>query len=449
VVDSSAPLITDHWSPITAEEFAAAMAPLGPFEAAPRLAVGVSGGADSMALALLAAGWVRERDGSLVALIVDHGLRAESAQEAAAAAARLAEQCIASRLLRIDGLARGSALAERAREARFAVLAEACAAEGILHLLLGHHAADQAETVLMRSLGGSGPGGLAGISPLIEAGGLRLLRPLLSVPPLRLRATLAQFGVAWSEDPSNADAQALRPRLRRLRGDRDGTGSATAALVAAAAASGRLRARNEAALADWLAGGDTLRPEGFAVLAPGPMPPAVLAAVIQTIAGARYPPPTDAVTALAAAPKSATLAGVRLLPAGRMGQGWLLVREAAAMSSPVPALPGAVWDGRFRLAANVATQRGVILGALGANASGLRRVSRLPAAVLRTLPALRRGERLLAVPHLNYPDSATCAQFPIIFSPLRPAAAAPFAAAGEADAIGDASTRKTPYVGDV
>src|SRR5215208_3101274 len=105
------------------------MAALGPFEPAPRLAVGVSGGPDSMALALLADNWGRERGGSLLALIVDHGLREASAAEAAGTAARLRARGIAARVLSVGGLARGPALAERARAARLRVLTEACAAE--------------------------------------------------------------------------------------------------------------------------------------------------------------------------------------------------------------------------------------------------------------------------------------------------------------------------------
>ena len=137
---------------------------------------------------------------------------------------------------------------------------------GILHLLLGHHAADQAETLLIRALGGSGPAGMAGMAPLVETTRLRLLRPLLAVPPGRLRATLSAAGVAWVEDPSNADRAALRPRLRLLRRDRDGDGSATAALVAAAAASGRSRAGHDRNGAANLAAQVSLRPEGFALL---------------------------------------------------------------------------------------------------------------------------------------------------------------------------------------
>ena len=181
----------------------------------------------------------------MLALIVDHGLRAESTDEAAATVARLDARGIATRLLRLDGLAHGTALAERARDARFAVLTQACASAGILHLLLGHHASDQAETVLMRALGGSGPAGMAGMLPLVETPSVRILRPLLSIPPARLRAKVAAAGMAWVEDPSNVDQRALRPRLRILRLDHDGAGAATAALVAAAAVSARGRAEQD------------------------------------------------------------------------------------------------------------------------------------------------------------------------------------------------------------
>jgi tRNA(Ile)-lysidine synthase len=402
------------------------MALLVPFEPAPQIAVGVSGGADSMAVAWLAANWVRERGGSLLALIVDHGLREESGSEATVTAARLGERGIGARILVVKTLARGPGLAERARAARFAVLEAACAEAGILHLLLGHHAGDQAETLLIRRLGGSGPIGMAGMARLVEIGRLRLLRPLLAMPAARLRATLRAAGIAWVEDPSNADASALRPRLRLLRCDAGGIGSATAALVSAAAAAARERAAQERGAAIALAEQAVIRPEGFALLAGQPLPTAALAALLRVIAGARFAPATRSLTALAAAPRPATLGGARLLPAGRVGSGLLVVREPAAMAPSVLAQPGAVWDGRFRLGEEVAVPSGATLGALGADAARLRRFSTLPAAVLQTLPAIRLDAALFAVPHLLYPGCHKGACLPLLFSPPSPAAAAVF-----------------------
>jgi tRNA(Ile)-lysidine synthase len=389
------------------------MARLGPWGGGRRVAVAVSGGADSLCLAWLAAGW-----GEALALVVDHGLRAESAAEAAWAAAALAGFGVPARVLRLDGLARGPGLAERARRARRAALLGACVEAGLADLLLGHHAGDQAETVLMRRLAGSGADGLAGMAAVAAHGPCRLLRPLLGVAPGRLRATLRQAGLGWVEDPSNRDPAALRTRLReRLAGSGEAAG-----LLAEARGFAQRRQAAEAACAAVLARVAVLRPEGFAVMAPGPWPAAALAAVLRTVGGRAYPVGAAAVARLAGAPRAATLGGVRLLPAGRLGPGWLLVREAAAMAAPVAAGRGAVWDGRFRVVGE--GDAALTLGALGDDArQGAG--SGLPAAVRRTLPALRRDGRVVAVPHEA--DNGAW-RGGVVFEPPQPAAGTPFVA---------------------
>jgi tRNA(Ile)-lysidine synthase len=406
--------------------FAGLMAGLGPFEPSPRLAAAVSGGADSLATALLAHDWARARGGSVLGLVVDHGLRAASAEEAHRAVARLGARGIAARLLTLKDLRPGSGLAERARAARYNALEAACAEAGILHLLLGHHAADQAETVLIRDLAGSGPDGLAGMAALAETPRLRLLRPLLGVPPVWLRDVLRAAGLAWTDDPSNADPAAHRARLRALRRDRDGTGAATRALVDAAAAHAAARAGHESRVAEVLAARARIYREGFAVLSPGALPAAALAALLRMIAGAGFPPAPAGVAELAGAPRPATLGGVRLLAAGRLGPGLLVVREAAAMAPAIVATANAVWDGRFRLLAAANLAPGTTLGALGADAAAMRTHSPLPAAVLATLPALRRAGALVAVPHICYPSPSACNPQPLVFAPARAAAPAPF-----------------------
>ena len=414
---------------LTDAEFAAAMARLGPFEPNPFVAVAVSGGADSLALTVLTQAWARDQGGRAIGLVVDHGLRPESTDEARETARRLAERGLAVRILPLTGLERGPGLAERARASRYAALIAACENEGALHLLIGHHAADQAETVAHRALRGSSSAGLAGMAALVELASVRLLRPLLCVSPCRLRATLREIGLAWVEDPSNRDPLALRSRLRAGLLRHLEAGAAIAAIADAAVIAGHARAETEARVADTLGRHVTLRPEGFAVLPAGRLPAAAMAALVQAISGAPYPPAPDAVAELAAAPGPATLAGVRLLPAGRLGPGLMMVREIAAMAPPVPAAPGAVWDGRFRVGRGAALPPETTLGALDADAALLRGWSRLPSVVLRTLPALRAREMLVAVPHLLYPDAATCARARLSFAPPRPAAGAPFATA--------------------
>jgi tRNA(Ile)-lysidine synthase len=438
-------------SPIAPAEFAAALARLGPFEPQPRLAVAVSGGADSLALALLADRWARGEGGSVLALIVDHTLRDSSTAEAALTAVRLAAHGIQPRVLTLTDLPYGTALAERARNARYHALTRACIGEGILHLLLGHHRSDQAETLLIRSLGGSAAPGLAAMAPLVETVDLRLLRPLLDFPPARLRAHLRAAGIGWVEDPSNQDLQALRPRLRAQLQDKDGTGSATRSLAEAAASHGAARAAREQVRAAEMAQTVTLRPEGFAVLPRAPIAPDILAALIQAISGARYPADTASVTLLAAAPRPATLAGARLIEAMWAADGQkkrpslMLLREEAAIGPAVAAQPGAVWDGRFRVRAPQNLPDGLFVAKLGDAAAVFRRRSSLPAALLRTLPALwsraaseaekspenrPTREKLVAVPHLGYHHAQMSAAIELTFAPTRPAAPSAFAVSG-------------------
>jgi tRNA(Ile)-lysidine synthase len=200
---------------LAAEEFAGLMAPFGPFETRPVLAVGVSGGRDSLSLAVLAREWAVARGGGVLGLIVDHGLRPESAAEAAMTGDLLARHGIASEVLRWAGSKPGSGLQAAARTARYRLLFEACRRHAVLHLLVAHHADDQAETVTMRASRASGSDGLAGMAGLIERREGRLLRPLLSIPRARLTATLLERAISWIDDPSNADPRFERARLRR------------------------------------------------------------------------------------------------------------------------------------------------------------------------------------------------------------------------------------------
>lgn len=407
------------------------MAPLGPFGPAPRLAAGVSGGPHSLCLALLAAEWARARGGALLALVADHGLRPDSGAEAEGVAAALAARGIAARVLRL-GLSPGPGMQERARAARLDALLAACAAAGAPWLLLGHHRADQAETLLQRAAAGSGPTGLAGMAPLRATPQALVLRPLLGLAPARLEATLAARGAPPPvRDPSNADPRFARARLRAALSDPGGEGPEVAALAAAAAAFGARRARAGEVLAARLAGSGTrLHPEGWAeldlpALGGDAVAEAALAALVRAVGGGGFAPAPDALAALRARGEG-TLAGAWLRRRPGRAPGWVLLREPAAAlaAPPVAARTGAVWDGRFRLAGPGA--EGHVIAALGpAAAARLRRAAPpgMPAAALAALPALRPaagGDCVLAVvPSLIYPDpaAALAARFAMVFAP--------------------------------
>jgi tRNA(Ile)-lysidine synthase len=206
--------------PISESEAAALFGVMSEF---PALVLAVSGGPDSTALLWLAARW-RDRLASppkLVAVTIDHGLRPESAKEAAGvkllADALDVEHCI----LRWTGAKPTTGIQEAARDARYRLLAQAARKAGAEHILTAHTLDDQAETVLFRMARGSGVSGLAGMSavapvPVAQGRGLWLLRPLLAVSKRRLVATLEAAKVSYSRDPSNEDPRFARPRLRAL-----------------------------------------------------------------------------------------------------------------------------------------------------------------------------------------------------------------------------------------
>lgn len=303
--------------PIAQAEFARLMAALGPFEAAPHVAVAVSGGADSMAACLLADRWARARRGKITALVVDHGLRPESAAEARGVSRRLRRRGIACRILAWRGDKPTTGIQAAARTARYALLSEWCARAGVLHLVLGHHREDQAETVRLREQAGSGPDGLAGMAATVELPQVRLLRPLLPVPRARLRAVLAGAGERWVEDPSNRNLAFARVRLR-LGGE--ASGRAASRIARAARAAGRVRAAREARLSRLLAQAAALYPDGRAeadaaalCAAPRDLSRRALARLVLCVGGRPFPPRGERLDRLTDALRDGALAAARTL----------------------------------------------------------------------------------------------------------------------------------------
>jgi tRNA(Ile)-lysidine synthase len=182
-----------------------------------RLLVAVSGGPDSVALLALLADWSREPGRPcLLAATVDHGLRPSSADEAQGVAALCARLGVVHRILHWEGDKPRSRLQERARAARYALLAAEAENAGGAALVTAHTLDDQAETLLMRMARGSGPSGLAGMRGRVRRGGAVLVRPLLSVPKARLIATAQARGLPFVEDPSNGDPRFARARWRTV-----------------------------------------------------------------------------------------------------------------------------------------------------------------------------------------------------------------------------------------
>lgn len=382
---------------VTEREFAGLMARLGPLGRRPRLAVGVSGGGDSLALTLLLRRWCRRRGGSLLALTVEHGLRPDSAAEARRLGRQLRALGIPHRILPWRGEKPAGAFEQAARTARYALLQAACRRAGVLYLCLAHHAGDQAETLLLRGQAGSGLLGLAGMAALTPLDEVLLLRPLLPLPHERLLATCRAAGLAWAEDPGNRDPAsgrraALRaappPALRR-----------PARLLAAAERLGEHRQAAERAAAALLAGAVAWHPWGHArldaaVLLRGERPALALAGLLRCLGGQDYAAaPAALARALerlaAPARRGFTLGGCRLLP-GR--EGWLVTREERVAPLPIRVGSG-LWDRRWRWR---------LSGGAGEESLWLRPLGRLDWQALAPLlgPALLPGPALWSLPAL-------------------------------------------------
>lgn len=419
--------------PLSVGELAAILDAIGGFAARPFIAVAVSGGPDSLALALLAHAWAVERGGTAWALTVDHRLRPESAAEAETVAGWLAARGLPHRILVWAGDKPATGIQEAAREARYALLAQWCRERGCLHLLTAHHREDQAETHAIRHRAGSGPDGLAGMPAIRELPGCRLVRPLLSLPRARLAAALTVAGQPFLRDPSNRNPVFERTRLRL-----DLDTEAIDAAVAAARLSAAERIARERDLCSLLARAVKMHPAGFAALDPAvlaipdtEMAERLLGRVAACIGGARYPLRRARVARLRAAlsaepDRARTLGGCRFV---RWRGQILALRELAAASPPLRVEPGmqALWDRRFAAALSHTAERGFNLGCLGDAASETEGTpGGLPRLLYPTFPAFFDASGLAAVPHLGHVRPGLGVLPTLSFRPANPLTSAGF-----------------------
>lgn len=362
------------------------------------LALAVSGGGDSMAMMhLAAAAGLRP-----FVVTVDHGLRPDSAAEAARVAEVAAGLGLSHQTLRWQGWDGRGNLQDAARKARRRLMADWAAGQGIGSIALAHNQEDLAETFLMRLARGAGVDGLSAMAEVWAEGGILWQRPLLWAGRAELRDWLARQGLTWAEDPSNQNLRFDRVRMRQALGPLAALGLTVDRLAQSARHLAEARLALEHLAEDWAA--RALREEAGTVRiaatfwqAPDETQRRLLQRIILWIAPAAYGPRGTQLGLLRqslASGRPATLAGCRFVVDG---QGLRALREPRALKRRVAA--GQIWDGRWRL--HGPAPEGTELGPLGAEglaqipdwrATGLPRVALIPS------PALWQGDRLIAAP---------------------------------------------------
>lgn len=405
------------------------LTPLGPFSPTPHLAVAVSGGADSMACALLADQWARARGGSITALTVDHGLRPESQAEAHRVAQWMRARGIAHHILTPPRTDASNNLQEEARTRRYTALAEWCRTNEVLHCLIAHNAGDQRETIAHNIARGATADGASGMSAVRNYHGIRFLRPLLTVEKAALKNFLHSRAAGWIEDPSNTNTKFARVRTRTMLQQNDAQAQE---LSQRARHEGTARHTRDNHLAALAAHHVMLHPAGYAELpwkAWAHLEPTLatqlLADLLTTISGNTTRPRASDTARLHAAlhtdTKRRTLHGCEIT---RRHDTLRIARETARTATPTP-LRGhgtLYWDNRFRVHYTLPDAPGYEIAALSTRVKSLRPAESLPLST----PALWHLDRCLLLPHMLVEQLPASVTARIGFAPAKPLAAAPF-----------------------
>lgn len=413
--------------PLSAGEFEALMAKFSPFEQAPLIAVGVSGGQDSMALVYLLDRWAQDRGGRVIGLTLDHGLRPEAADEASQVGQWLDLLEIEHHTLRWIGEKPKTAIQSTARTIRRNALMSWCEDAGVVHLALAHHADDQAETYIMRLTHGSGPDGLAGMASVVEAHHARILRPLLSIPKTRLTATLTLNGQPWINDPSNEQDSFERIRIRKTLTAMTESGASYAAINRVVDDYAEQRHERDELSATIVMRSTIFHEAGYAQVNIHELSnngartgERALSRILCAIGGLEYAPARTSVTRLFAnltangGSKPVTLGGCLFIPNVK---GYLICREQRNLPKKLSVTGDEqfTWDNRFHLEIHIG-EAVVDVGSTSIRPLGKEgwaelvaqaphiRPCTLPVAVRYSLPTLYHNDAIIQVAHVTDPN---------------------------------------------
>lgn len=414
--------------PVDSAEAERLLQPLSKFE---RIGLAVSGGPDSMALMRLVAAWLERRPSPvplIQVLTVDHGLREGSRAENQFVSDAAESLGLKPHILVWRGPKPKSSFQANARTARYRLLMAHSRKHDLQAIVTAHSEDDQAETLLMRLMRGSGIDGLAAMQPCTRAGDVALVRPLLSLSKVRLRATLAALGGTAIEDPSNLDARFERVRLRLARPALAAAGIEWGAVAASARRLHRGRDALEAVARSAFAVHARLHPAGFCMVGrrelaelPAEIALRVLGAAIAAVGCRREPVRLSRLEtlfelAISSPCHGRTLGGCCV----RDEEGTLLiVRETGRRGmEEIVLAPGesAIWDRRFEVKVASHAPGQVSVRALSkAEARRLRvehaGLAGVPFDALMAVPSFWSGSDLVGIPALGLPCSLVAAAY--------------------------------------
>ena len=186
------------------------------YEKKTKIAVGVSGGPDSLALSILLHQWIIKKKGTLIALIIDHRIRTESFFESLQTKSFLLNKGIKCKILFINKEKVKDGKLSQARVNRFEKLLNYCQKNKIFHLFLGHHIDDNLETFILRKIAGSNVEGLNSIQLITIIRNTQVVRPLLFYTKKDILSFNKKIGLPFINDPSNQNTKYSRAAIREF-----------------------------------------------------------------------------------------------------------------------------------------------------------------------------------------------------------------------------------------
>lgn len=383
-----------------------------------KIAVAVSGGADSLCLCLLTHDWAIKNNISLVALTVDHLLREESSSEALQVHQWLKSRGIEHYILPWEKKSFPKNIQESARKARYELLTAWCGTNEVLCLGVAHNAQDQYETILQRLAHHSGPIGLAGMDASLHMGDLRVIRPLLGYTRQEILQTLQSYGQDWVEDPSNQNPKYTRIQIRQNHQALEAKGLTASRILSFQKKMEQNKNQFRKKTLQYLQGCVTMYEAGYINLKMADfhnlsyeIQSLVLSHVLQRVSGKYYVPGRQTLHEALSRIKEQrqfTCHGCQVVFHQKE---IFVVREYKNVEPPrfFQERDSLVWDNRFYIQIRKADSfQDLRVQALGPDWLQFKdniKIMNLPPAVRPTLPSVWRKESLLSMPFLDYYDT--------------------------------------------